>query len=301
MQSWNVNVEREFGAVGLMAGYFGSHGDRQRIPINLNQFTTPGGTVRPFPKLSATSPILPGTTLGNITEQTSLGWSDYGALWVTANRRLSKGLQLAGSYTLSKSTDTNSLSENTIRIQNSFDIAGDLAPSDFDARHRFVVSAIYDLPFTAHAAIRGWQVAAVVQAQSGNPVHIVTSSAILTGVPNAVRPDVTGPVTIVGSVDRWFDPSVFVPVNGFGNLRRNAVVGPGFQNTDLSIVKNTRLGADSGLQLRVGMFDLFNHPNFGPPGNIVGSPTFAKITRTRLPTGEAGSSRQIQLTARVSF
>jgi len=49
------------------------------------------------------------------------------------------------------------------------------------------------------------------------------------------------------------------------------------------------------------VFDVFNHPNFGPPGNIVGSPTFGKITRTRLPTGEAGSSRQIQLAVRLSF
>src|SRR5262249_58531054 len=75
MQSWNVNVERELGGTGVMVGYFGSHGDRQRIPINLNQFLVPGGTARPFPRLSATSPILPGSTLGNITEQTSLGWS----------------------------------------------------------------------------------------------------------------------------------------------------------------------------------------------------------------------------------
>ena len=48
-------------------------------------------------------------------------------------------------------------------------------------------------------------------------------------------------------------------------------------------------------------FDLFNHPNLGPPGNIVGSSTFGKITRTRFPTGEAGSSRQIQLAAKISF
>jgi hypothetical protein len=51
----------------------------------------------------------------------------------------------------------------------------------------------------------------------------------------------------------------------------------------------------------VDVFNLFNNPNFGPPGNIVGSPSFGKITRTRLPTGEAGSSRQIQLGGRVSF
>src|SRR5207247_9138099 len=108
IQYWNVNVEREFVVMCLMVGYFGSYGDRQRIPINLNQFTTPGGTVRPYPRLSATSPILPGAALGNITESTSLGWSHYKGLWVTANRRLSKGLQLSGSYTLSKSTDSNS-------------------------------------------------------------------------------------------------------------------------------------------------------------------------------------------------
>jgi hypothetical protein len=62
-----------------------------------------------------------------------------------------------------------------------------------------------------------------------------------------------------------------------------------------------RPGGRLGLQFRVDVFDLFNQPNFGPPGNIVGSPTFGKITRTRLPTGEAGSSRQIQLAARLSF
>src|SRR5262249_3097536 len=108
MQSWNVNVERDVMGMGVMAGYFGSHGDRLRIPIQLNQFTTPGGTVRPYPRLSATSPIMPGAALGNITESTSLGWSDYKGLWVTANRRLNHGLSLQGSYTLSKSTDTNS-------------------------------------------------------------------------------------------------------------------------------------------------------------------------------------------------
>src|SRR5436305_1601177 len=56
MQTWNVNVEREIVGTGVMVGYFGSHGDRQRIPINFNQFVTPGGTARPYPKLSATSP-----------------------------------------------------------------------------------------------------------------------------------------------------------------------------------------------------------------------------------------------------
>jgi hypothetical protein len=164
-----------------------------------------------------------------------------------------------------------------------------------------VFSAIYALPFSGHALTRGWQVATVVQAQSGNPINIVTSNSGLNGSPNTVRPDVTGPVTIVGDVDRWFDPVVFVAVNRFGNLARNAVIGPAFHNTDLSLIKNARLAGGAGFQLRVDIFDVFNHANFGPPGNVVGSPAFGKITRTRLPTGEAGSSRQIQLAARLSF
>ena len=143
--------------------------------------------------------------------------------------------------------------------------------------------------------------AAVVQSQSGNPVNIVTSNSSLNGAANTVRPDVTGPIRIIGSVDQWFDQSAFVAVNRFGNLGRNVVIGPAFHNTDLSLIKNVQPTARFGLQFRVDVFDLFNHPNFGPPGNIVGTPTFGKISRTRLPTGEAGSSRQIQLAVRLSF
>jgi hypothetical protein len=102
-------------------------------------------------------------------------------------------------------------------------------------------------------------------------------------------------------VDQWFDPSTFVAVDRFGTLGRNAVTGPAFHNVDASVIKNIRPGAGMSLQLRVDAFDVFNHPNFGPPGNIVGTPGFGRITRTRLPTGEAGSSRQIQLAARLSF
>ena len=72
-----------------------------------------------------------------------------------------------------------------------------------------------------------------MQAQSGNPVNIVTSNSMLNGMPNTVKPDLVGPIHIIGSVDQWFDTSAFVAVNRFGNLARNAVMGPGFRNTDL--------------------------------------------------------------------
>ena len=299
LQSWNVNLQRQLGS-GLAAtvGYFGSHGTHLRIARNLNQ---PVNGIRPFPSVSASSPIRPGAPLGVIMQVESTGFSSYHGLWVAATKRLSGGLMFDASYTLSKSMDTNSLNSSGFAVQNGYDIPSQYGLSDFDARHRFVVSAIYQTSSAAHALIRSWQFAAIVQGQSGNPVNIVTSNSTLNGMPNSVRPDVTGPIRIIGSVDQWFDPSVFVAVDRFGNLGRNVVIGPSFQTTDASIMRTMTLARRYRLQLRADVFDLFNRANFGPPGNIVGSPTFAKISRTRLPTGEAGSSRQVQLVVKFLF
>ncbi len=299
LDSWNVNVQRQIAAdLAITAAYLGSRGKNLRLSRNLNQ---PVAGARPFPVVSNASPIRPGTPLGTITQVESSGFSSYHAASVALTKRLSHGLQFDGSYTLSKSLDTNSLNSSGFAVQDSYNIPAQYGLSDFDARHRFVLSAGYSLPFTAHVMTRGWQVAAVVQSQSGNPVNIVTSNSSLNGAPNTVRPDVTGPIRIIGQVDQWFDRSAFAAVDRFGNLGRNVVIGPAFHNTDLSLIRNAQPAQAVGLQFRVDVFDLFNHANFGPPGNIVDTPTFGKITRTRLPTGEAGSSRQIQLAVRVLF
>ncbi|PYR11578.1 MAG: hypothetical protein DMG00_10240 [Acidobacteria bacterium] len=338
-QTWNVNVEREFGGTGLMVGYFGSYGDRQRIPVNLNQFITPGGTVRPFPRLSAASPILPGATptLGNIIEIASTGWSHYKGLWVTANRRLSNGLQLAGSYTLSKSTDTNSYdgtgANNNGSLQDSTNIAGSEGLSDFDVRHRFSLNASYDLPFHGNRWKDGWQVVVVEQAQTGNPLNVITNISTITGL-LSVRPDLIGTPTITPTPNldangnvisyQWFasntvcDPriagsctsaSVFaLPYSAtgiahFGNLPRNYIIGPGFGNTDLSFIKNVTLVGSARAQLRIEIFNLFNQANLGQPGRIatVGSTSLGVISNTRFPTGDSGSARQIQFAAKFLF
>jgi hypothetical protein len=280
----------------MTAGYFGSKGTHLILRRNLNQ---PVNGVRPYPALSASSPILPGTPLGNVTQAESSGVSSYNALWLTLNQRLAEGLQLNASYTWSKSLDYNSLSSQGVVVQNSYDLSRDFGPSDFDARHRLVVSAIYDLPFRGHWAIEGWQLATIIQSQSGSPVNIVTTNTTVTGVANTLRPNVTGPIQVIGEVERWFDTSVFAPAAGFGSLGRNVIVGPTFNNADFSIIKNTRVREGVRVQFRAEVFDLFNHANFGQPGNVVGTPAFGRIVSTRFPTGESGSSRQIQFALKV--
>jgi hypothetical protein len=160
---------------------------------------------------------------------------------------------------------------------------------------------MYELPFRGNRFVEGWQLAAIVQAQSGNAVNIVTSDSTVNGVANTLRPNVAGPIDIIGDVEQWFDTSVFTPVAGFGSLGRNVVIGPGFNNTDFSVIKNTKVSEKMRAQFRAEFFDLFNHANFGQPGNVVGSPSFGRITNTRFPTGESGSSRQVQLALKLIF
>ncbi|MCI0389237.1 MAG: TonB-dependent receptor [Acidobacteria bacterium] len=308
MQSWNLNVQRELRPdLVVMVGYFGSKGTHLILRRNINQPMQPGQSgqpimgVRPYPALSESSPILPGTPLGNITQVDSSGNSSYHALWVTANQRLAQGLQFNASYTWSKSLDYNSYSSGGVVVQNSYDLRNNRGLSDFDARHRFVISPIYELPFRGNQFVEGWQLALIVQVQSGNPVNIVTSNNTVNGVTNTLRSDVTGPIEIIGGVERWFDTSVFAAVTRFGNLGRNVVIGPGFNNTDFSVIKNTKLGDKAVVQFRAEFFDFFNHANFGQPGNLVGSPAFGRITNTRFPTGESGSSRQVQFALKMFF
>jgi hypothetical protein len=324
LQTWNVNVEREIGAMGVMVGYFGSYGDRLRIPININQFVN--GT-RPYVRLSPTSPIQPGAALGNITEVESTGYSHYKGLWVTANHRMTHGLQFSASYTLSKSTDTNSFDAGIVS-QDSYNIAGSEGPSDFDVRHRFSVNGTYELPLHGNRLKEGWQVVVVSQVQSGGPFNVVTNINTFTGVNNTLRPDLVGDPAIVGSVNQWFNNSVCDPripgsctsssvfalpvsaggVFHFGSLGRNAILGPAFSDTDLSIIKNVRMAGRARVQLRVEAFNVFNQANLGLPGPgvagrtaAVGSTSFGVITNTRFPTGDSGSSRQVQFAAKLLF
>ena len=298
VQSWNLNVQHEFFKTAFMAGYLGSKGTNLITRRNINQ---PVNGARPYTTLSATSPILPGTTLGNITEVGSSGNSNYNALLITATRRVTRAWQFNASYTWSKSIDYTSFSTGGILVQNSNDLPGERGPSDFDARHRFVFSSLCDLPFHGNRFVSGWQLGVIVQSQSGNPFNVVTTNSTVNGVANTLRPDVNGPVAVVGEADQWFDTSVFTAVPRFGNLGRNVITGPTFNNVDFSVIKITDIGERFRVQFRAEVFDLFNHANFGRPGNTVGTPLFGSITSTRFPTGETGSSRQIQFAVKVMY
>jgi len=301
IQSWNLNIQREVARdLAVTIGYFGTKGTHLRVSRNINQPIN--GGARPFATTvpSATFPFT--VPLNNIVQIEGTGNSSYNALWLTANKRFSRGLQFNASYTFSKSIDYNSLSSQGVVVQDSYNLLGSRGLSDFDARHRFVINGLYELPFRGNQLVEGWQLSTIVQSQSGNPVNIVINNTTFTGTNNTVRPDVTGPIEILGTPNRWFDISPFVvPVGRFGGLGRNVVIGPRFNNTDFSVIKRTRLTENQLIEFRWEVFDVFNHANFGQPGRVVGTANFGQITNTRFGTGDSGSSRQMQFALKYKF
>ncbi len=307
-QSWNFNIQQQLvPTLSVMAGYFGVKGTDLNIERNYNQFVN---GVRPYPTLSLTSPIDPGKPLGNISVMESDGNSSYNALWLTATKRFSRGLQFSASYTFSKSIDYNSRTAQGVVVQDSYNLRGDRGLSDFDAHYRFTLNGIYELPLHGNRLLNGWQLAPIVTLQSGNPVNFKTSNTSFTGAAT-LRPSVTGPVqtgfTPATNGNATFvtyiqDPSVFHDQGkAFGTLGRNVIIGPGFANVDIALIKNTQLKENLRLEIRADAFDVLNHTNFGQPVLTVGTSTFGLLTNTRFPTGDSGSSRQMQLAMKLVF
>jgi len=323
VQQWNFGIDQQLtGNSKVTARYVGSKGTDLNVGVNANQLVN---GIRPFPALSASSPIDPGVKLSNTTLQESWGNSSYNALWATAEKRFAKGLQFNTSYSWSKSIDENSRNFQGVVIQNSNNIRGDRGLSDFDARYRIVISGIYQLPFKGNRFKDGWQISLVETTQTGNPLNFRTANSAFTGTAT-LRPNVSGSV-ITGfspatngsatSIAYVQNPGVFIyPGNAFGTLGRNAIQGPGYSDLDIAVVKNTSITERLRLQFRLDAFDSLNQVNFNNPSTSLPTPasgagtafvpastsTFGVITAgTRYAPGDFGTSRQIQLSMKFIF
>jgi hypothetical protein len=157
--------------------------------------------------------------------------------------------------------------------------------SIFDQKHRFVASALYQLPFgeghallnnrVASAIAGGWDLSAIWSVAAGSPVDIMDGQDRSNiGASSMDRPNVVPGVSArLGTRTRqqWFNVQAFAlqPQYTFGNLGRNTVIGPGIFDVDSSIKKEMKLREQLNLQLRLDVFNLLNHPNFGTPNNTL--------------------------------
>ncbi|MCA1633344.1 MAG: TonB-dependent receptor [Acidobacteria bacterium] len=315
MQHWNVNVQRALGRSRVFEiAYVGSKGTKLLSARDINQ---PQPGILP-PGLPFVPRPVPQFDDINVLE--SRASSSYHSLQARFEQRLDFGLSVLSSYTWAKSIDDASnfftSAGDPNFPQNSYDLRAERGRSNFDARHRLSVSYAYDLPFGKgreylagggwlSTVLGGWQTFGIVTLQTGRPFTVALLSEIdnsgtgrsSLGFGANDRPNVVGnPALSNRTPERWFDTSAFAfPAPGtFGNAGRNILEGPGTQNVNASLVKNTALSERFNLQLRAEVFNLFNHPNFNMPDNFLGAPTFGRITSARDP-------RHVQFGAKLVF
>ena len=299
MQHWNLNIERQIGDKNVLeVAYVGSKGTKLLTARDINQ-----------PQPSVLPPGLPFVPRPNpqfddIDLLESRANSNYHALQARFQRRLSTGFSTLASYTWSKSIDDASNFFSSAGDpnfpQNSYNVAAERGRSNFDVAHRLSVSYSYALPFHRRGAgfdaklVNGWETFGILTLQSGRPFTVALLSEIdnsgtgrsILGFGNNDRPNlIANPELSNPTTDRWFNTDAFAfPAPGtFGNAGRNILDGPGYQNFNVSLVKNTALTEDVNLQFRIEAFNFFNHPNFNLPDNFLPSPTFGRITSARDP------------------
>jgi carboxypeptidase family protein len=224
------------------------------------------------------------------------GQSAYNSLQLNY-RHTSGRLQVLAGYTYSKSLDNSSGYGEQV---NPFNPKASIALSAFDATHNFVVSYNYVLPFdkirAANRLTRGWALSGITRFSTGLPVTLYeTDDRSLLGT------QFTGPIPLGidvpsyggGSVHisdprrtgTYFDTSGFSvePLGQLGNARRRFFHGPGINNWDLAVLKDTKLTESMNLQFRAEFFDVFNHAQFNAVDGNVNSPTFGEVKTALAP------------------
>src|SRR5262249_47972016 len=164
------------------------------------------------------------------------------------------------------------------------------ALSDFDMRHRLALSGTYMLPGRRFVITRGWQLQAIGMLQSGTPLSATLSQDISgAGSPIVNRPNLIKNANIGNPTPaRFFDKTAFtIPDSGtFGNSGRNVIIGPGFQDIDVTLARRFRLSDTTRIQFRTDFYNVFNHPNFvAPPTmqNFADSSDFGQLFVAKSP------------------
>jgi hypothetical protein len=252
----------------------------------------------------------------SIFEQDTIANSAYNSLQASLDKRFAHGLQFTAAYTFSKSFDEASSFEG---ILNPIDPRLSRSLSNFDARHRVVVSYYWDLPIQHYDGLKGkvlngWSLSGITTFQTGFPIRITSAADNelmysfdfeLPGEPAQIGPFRT--LKPQNNGNYFFDPNSFTenasdsskplcsdtPSFGcyqpslFGTLgtaRRTICCGPHISQTDFAILKTIQLSEARHVDFRAEFFNLFNHTQFfNPDGNTSDGSQFGQVTQTKDP------------------
>jgi hypothetical protein len=221
------------------------------------------------------------------------------------------GLTVQLAYTWSHEIDE--VSNDLNGVTNPFDLSYDRGSGSLDRRHIFNANYVYSIPLFSHstsgvgrAVLGGWEFSGVTVVQSGTPVTIRYTGPDtlgLGGIGAANHEDQVAPVSYPHTLNAWFSTGSFAnPVapwngganNGFGNARKDAVVGPGLFNFNMSLFKTFNITEKTRFELRFESFNTFNHTEFNGIDSGSNDANFGHVT-------SAYDPRILQLGAKFSF
>ncbi len=320
--NWNLMLERQLtGSSLLRLAYVGSHANHLWVPIELNythfDSTLPNSE---SPRLySANTALFPAQPL---TEADYGGNSSYNSLQATFEHRFSRGFSVLANYTWSKALDNLPPGASATAIGSGVSYVMptyvpnfkqlDYGLSDFDRRHVFSLSYVWDLPKVSEGwgpakyILNGWQTNGIMQFRSGDPLTVFSSAsdnskssqgrdrAVMTGSPyggNACA----GAARCVN----YLNPASFTnnAVGTYGTFVKGSLIGPGYANWDVGLIRHFKITERWMTDFRAEYFNVLNHPNFNDPASnnqttLGGS--FGKITGAQDP-------RIGQLSLKLSF
>jgi hypothetical protein len=302
MQQWNLSVQREtFQGIVLTGAYVGSKGTRLPIQRQINPAVFgPGATTANIDQRRIYAPAF-----GNIASYESGGFSTYHSMQLSLNKRFSHHYTVLANYTWSKSID-NVSTDTQGAIQDSMNLQPEKARSDFDVRHRFVTSFLWELPSpkagVARWVLGGWQINGILTVSAGTSFNVVsgTDRALVGG--GAQRPNLVGDPELESGrsraekIARYFNSGAFAlpPTGSFGNSGRNTLTGPSSYNLDSSLFKMIPIRESVRLQFRAEFFNALNHANLANPVANISSATVGQIL-------SASSPRIMQFGLRLAF
>ncbi len=317
---WNLSVQKSIGQEWLAeVAYVGSQSRLLSKRYNSDAPAVPGDLYNVVPG----SQIFPN--LGGMLYSSESGKGNYNALNTKLERRFNSGFSLLIAYSWSHSIDNDSGGSFGSPNLNPANFQLDKGSSDFDIRHRFVGSILYELPFgkgktilgsasgALNQVVGGWQLNLIPTFQSGvnrsvtspntSTIAYITQHANATGIDSGSSFTLNGqtitPGQGFGSNNTslyWFNPKAFsqaAPLT-FGTSGRDIIASPAFFNWDISLFKTFVLHEGITLAFRAEFFDALNQVRFDPPNLDSSSPFFGQLQSAEQP-------RIIQLGLRLQF
>ena len=304
VQQWDYDIQHTFAHnMFLDVGYIGNVG--QKLPQRRNEDN-------PSFDATGTVPIVDRVPYPNyswILLDYNGGWSSYNGLATRFTKRFGSGMFLQIAYTYSHTIDLGNTDD--FSASNCCFKTIDKGNGDYDVRHRFVASYVYDLPLgqgkryfsgvsgKADKLLRGWQVSGITTFSTGQyedaylPTDWQVMGAFATSYPDKVGPAYTPKGT--RTYGNWFNYKSFtypgcpagIPaptatncpnaVHLQGNTARNSLEEPGLNNWDIGAFKHTAINERLNTEFRVEFYNAWNHVQFSAPSSTLAPGTFGVI------------------------